>query len=199
MRSTSQTCSLTPEIMDKVNSKFYGVGCSGMPVTLSLMGRAKASTLTHSHRRAALEAIYDGNASLTSELKKVMLHLHDIERFIAVEDEAQDLFFGPHTQRITYHMPEYTMVPCFTTLQDGLYDISVPGSLLSIGDITLIARVELKVKITTVIEKDALLIFRERPNDCVAAFIPPKDISKQSLATKSGVGTSHSNQGSPGK
>ncbi|DBA36929.1 TPA_asm: M [Arctium alphacytorhabdovirus 1] len=158
--------------MEKMNCKFHGIGCSGVSVTFSLMGRAKASALTHSHRRSALEAIYSGGANLNAELQKVMLHLHDVGRYEAVEDETQDLFFGPHTQRITYFMPEYTMVPCFSVIPDGLYDLIVPGSLLSVGDITLIARVDLKIKVTTVSEKDAMLIFREQPNDCVAAYIP---------------------------
>lgn len=154
--------------------KFFAVSCVGTPISFSLMARKKASTFSTEERYAAFHAVLEKTKKIDKSLQDVLIHLMKIGRFAAIDDETQDMFLGPKTQRITYNMPEFTLIPCFEDLKEETIQLSLQGGLLSIDSIRLIVRANVTLKITAISFPDADLIFTERPNECVEAYIPPQ-------------------------
>nr|WNV48269.1 MAG: matrix protein [Cnidium virus 2] len=170
------------EIMD---CKFYAISCVGTPVSFSLMARRKASSLTHDERATAFKAVLEKTGKIDKSLQGAMLHLMGIGRFASVDDETQDMFLGPKTQRITYNMPEFTLVPCFEDLKEETIQLTLLGGLLSIDHVKLIARADVLIKVSQLSFPDAITVFRERPNECVEAYIPQSIITSAPEASSS--------------
>ncbi|DAC81996.1 matrix protein [Trichosanthes associated rhabdovirus 1] len=155
-----------------MDCKFYVVSCVGVPVSFSLMAKKKAASFTTEERLTAFQAVLEKTGKINKTLQGILIHLIKIGRFAAVDDETQDMFLGPRTQRITYNMPEFTLIPCFEDLIEETVQLTLQGGLLSIDHVRLIARADVIIKVSSLSFPDATLIFKERPNDCVEAYIP---------------------------
>lgn len=165
-----------------MDCKFFAVSCVGIPISFSLMARKKASAFPFEDRAAAFQAVLDRSNKVDKNLQGVLMHLMKIGRFAAVDDETQDMFLGPKTQRITYNMPEFTLVPCFGELKEETVQLTLMGGLLGIDQVKLVARADLTIKVSSLSFQDAMVIFKERPNECVEAFIP--ELLKTNLTEK---------------
>ncbi|UQU68815.1 matrix protein [Alphacytorhabdovirus sambuci] len=175
-----------------MDCKFYAVSCVGTPISFSLMARKKAATFTSEERAMAFKAVLEKTKKVDRHLQGVLLHLMNIGRFASVDDETQDMFLGPRTQRVTYNMPEFTLVPCFEDLKEETLQLTIHGGLLSIDHVKLIARADILIKVSVLSFPDAGVIFKERPNECVEAYIPSTllDNVPDAPATEKAAGTS---------
>ncbi|AJG39183.1 matrix protein [Wuhan Insect virus 5] len=179
---------------------FYAISCVGSPISYSLMARAKASSFTEEQRIQATEAVLSKCDKLPTSFCQAVIHLIKINRFAPVEDETQDLFFGPKTQRVIYFMPPFTMMPSFIEIEEGTYHVHLPGGLMDVGGLKLIAKSDVKIKISALSAADAQIIFKERASDCVEALIPEvKPVGAPQPSNEGGGGSGKQIKASSGR